>query len=235
MPMPAKMTFEEGAALPVVYLTAYHMMLFTGHLRPRSRVFVHSIAGGVGLAAIDLAKTRDCILYGTASKKKHDFLREKGVHHPIDSSADWAAEVKLTLEGEKAEGLDLILDPVGGKSWGEGYDLLAPCGRLVAFGLSAAASGKKRSLLHAAMQVMKVRKYSPMKLMDDNKTVSGVNMGHLFHRLDLLQPELEALVALYDEGKIHPHVDATFKLDEAPKAHHHIHDRKAIGKVLLVP
>jgi len=233
--MPEKMTFEEAAALPVVYLTAYDMMFFTGNLRPRSRVFVHSIAGGVGLAAIELAKTRDCILYGTASKKKHDFLRERGVHHPIDSSADWAEEVRLTLKGENAEGLDLILDPVGGKSWGEGYDLLAPCGRLVAFGLSAAASGKTRSLLHAVMQVMKVRKFNPMKLMDDNKSVTGVNMGHLFHRLDLLRPQLDALVALYEEGKIHPHVDATFKFDEAAKAHHHIHDRKAIGKVLLVP
>jgi len=233
--MPAKMTFEEAAALPVVYLTAYDMMLFTGHLRPRSRVFVHSIAGGVGLAAIDLAKTADCILYGTASKKKHDFLREKGVHHPIDSAADWVDAVKKVLAEDKAEGLDLILDPVGGRSWGDGYDLLAPCGRLVAFGLSAAASGKKRSLLHAAMQVMKVRKFNPMKLMDDNKTVTGVNMGHLFHRIDLLRPQLQALVALYEEGKIHPHVDATFKFEDAAKAHHHIHDRKAIGKVLLVP
>jgi synaptic vesicle membrane protein VAT-1 len=230
--LPEKMTFEEGAALPVVYLTAYTMMIFTGNLREGSSVFIHSVAGGVGLAAIDLAKTRNCTIFGTASPSKHDFLRARGVHHPIDSKADYVAATRAIV-GDK--GLDLVLDPVGGKSWGEGYDLLGPCGRLVAFGLSAASSGKKRSLLHAATQVVKIRKYNPMKLMDDNKTVSGVNMGHLFGRLDLLTPQFKELLALYEAGKIAPHVDKSFKFDDAPAAHHYIHDRKAIGKVVLVP
>jgi NADPH:quinone reductase-like Zn-dependent oxidoreductase len=230
--MPQKMTFEHGAALPVTYLTAYNMMLFTGTVRPGSSVFIHSAAGGVGIAAIQIAKTRGCTILGTASPGKHDFLRTLGVQHPIDSRGDYAAEVRRIV-GDR--GVDLILDPVGGKSWSEGYDLLAPCGRLVCFGMSAAASGKKRSLLHAAAQLMKVRKYSPMKLMDDNKTVAGTNMGHLFARLDLLRPQLDALIAMYEAGEIEPHVDRTFRFDEAPAAHHYIHDRKAVGKVLLVP
>jgi len=230
--LPEKMTFEEGAAMPVVYLTAYTMMLFTGNLREGSKVFIHSVAGGVGLAAIDLAKTRNCTIIGTASAGKHDFLRKRGVQHPIDSKADWVAETRKIVGDQ---GLDLVLDPVGGKSWSEGYDLLGPCGRLVAFGLSAASSGKERSLLHAAMQVIGIRKYSPMKLMDENKTVSGVNMGHMFNRLDLLRPQFKALLELYAAGKIAPHVDKTFKFDEAAAAHHYIHDRKAIGKVVLVP
>ncbi len=233
--MPEKMTFEEAAALPVVYLTAYNMMCFTGTLREGSRVFIHSVAGGVGLAAIELAQTKNCIIFGTASPGKHDFLKKKGVHHPIDSGADWAAAVKEILAAEKADGLDLILDAVGGDSWGKGYDLLQPTGRIVAFGLSAASSGKKRSLWHAAMQVLKIRKYNPMKLMDDNKTISGCNMGHMFSRLDLLTPQFEALIALYEAGKIRPRVDKTFSFDEAAAAHHWIHDRKAIGKVLLTP
>jgi NADPH:quinone reductase-like Zn-dependent oxidoreductase len=234
--MPAKMTFEEGAALPVVYLTAHNMMLFTGTLRDGMRIFIHSAAGGVGLAAIELAQTRQStILFGTASPGKHGFLRERGVHHPLDSGGDWAAEVRGILAKDSTDGLDLVLDPVGGESWGKSYDLLGPTGRLVAFGLSAAASGKKRSLVHAALQVMKIRKYHPMKLMDANKTVTGCNMGHLFGRLDLLTPQFEALIALYEAGKIHPRVDRTFSFAEAAAAHHHIHDRKAIGKVLLIP
>jgi NADPH:quinone reductase-like Zn-dependent oxidoreductase len=135
-PMPEKMTFEEGAALPVVYLTAYNMMLFTGTVRPGSSVLIHSAAGGVGLAAIQIAKTRGCTILGTASPGKHAFLRERGVAHPIDSGGDYAAAVRAVV-GDR--GVDLILDPVGGKSWSIGYDLLAPCGRLVAFGLSSAA------------------------------------------------------------------------------------------------
>jgi NADPH:quinone reductase-like Zn-dependent oxidoreductase len=230
--MPEKMTFEEAAALPVVYLTAYNMMLFTGTVRPGSSVLVHSAAGGVGIAAIQLAKMRGCTILGTASKSKHDFLRAQGCTHPIDSQGDYAAAARAIV-GDK--GIDLILDPVGGKSWTEGYDLLAPCGRLVAFGFSAAAAGKSRSLLHAAAQFFKVKKWSPMKLMDDNKTITGTNMGHLFQRLDLLRPELEELIRLYEQGHIKPHVDRTFRFAEAAAAHHHIHDRKAIGKVLLAP
>src|SRR5262249_55483917 len=147
IPMPDAMSFEEAAALPVVYLTAYHMMIFTGNLRPGSRVLVHSAAGGVGLAAIQLAKTRGCVIYGTASRSKHGFLREQGVQHPIGSQGDYVAAVReaLAADGAADKGLDLVLDPIGGRSWTEGYELLGPAGRLCAFGLSAASGGKERS------------------------------------------------------------------------------------------
>ena len=230
--MPEAMSFEEAAALPVVYLTAHHMMLFTGNLRPRSRVLVHSAAGGVGLAAIQLAKTRGCEIFGVASKGKHDFLRAQGVAHPLDVASDWAPEVRAKTNGR---GVDLVLDPVGGPSWAAGYDLLAPAGRLVAFGLSSAASGKTRNLLHALAQVVRIKRWSPRTLMDDNKTISGCNMGHLFGELDMLAEQFGALVELYERGAIRPHVDRTFSFDDAAAAHHFLHDRKAIGKVLLVP
>ena len=230
--MPDAMSFEEAAALPVVYLTAHHMMLFTGNLRPRSKVLIHSAAGGVGLAAIQLAKMRDCEIFGIASKSKHAFLLEQGCQHPIDNDADYVAEIRALTEGR---GVDLVLDPVGGKSWTEGYELLAPAGRLVAFGLSAAASGKTRSLFHALGQVIQVKKWSPMKLMDDNKQVQGVNMGHLFGEIGMLVEQFESLIGMFEAGQIKPHVDRTFKFSEAAAAHHHIHDRKAKGKVLLVP
>jgi NADPH:quinone reductase-like Zn-dependent oxidoreductase len=230
--MPDKMSFEEGAALPVVYLTAHNMMFVTGTIRPRSSILIHSAAGGVGLAAVQLAKTRECTILGIASPSKHDFLRAQGVQHPIDGTKDYAPQVRAIV-GEA--GVDTILDPVGGKSWSDGFELLASCGRLVAFGMSAATSGTTRSLLHALATLLKVRKFSPMELMDTNRSVTGVNMGHLFGRLDILREEFAALVALYEAGQIAPHVDRTFRFDEAPAAHQHIHDRKAKGKVLLVP
>lgn len=232
IPMPEAMTFEQAAALPVVYLTAYHMMIYTGNLRPRSKVLLHSAAGGVGLAVLELARTKDCEVFGIASRSKHEFLRERGCQHTIANEDDYAAYVREKTGGR---GVDLVLDPVGGKSWSDGYDLLAPAGRLVAFGLSAAASGKTRNLLHALTQVVRSRSYGPRGLMDDNRTVSGVNMGHLFGEIDMLREELSALVTLFEEGKIAPHVDRTFPFAEAAAAHHYIHDRKARGKVLLVP
>jgi NADPH:quinone reductase-like Zn-dependent oxidoreductase len=230
--MPAKMTFEEAAALPVVYLTAHHAMLFTGPLPRGAKILVHSAAGGVGLAVIQIAKTRDCTIFGTASASKLDFLREQGCQHPIDAASDWVAAVRAIV-GDR--GLDVVLDPVGGASWTKGYDLLGPCGRLVVYGMSSAASGTRRSLLHAGWELMKVRKHSPMQLMSDNKTVTGVNMGHLFDRHDLLRPQFDEIVAMYEAGQIAPHVDRTFRFDEAAAAHQYLHDRKARGKVLLVP
>ena len=230
--MPPQMTFEEGAAFPVVYVTAHNMMLFNGNMRRGSSVLIHSAAGGVGVAAIQIARARDCVILGVASASKHAFLREQGCQHPIDPSGDVTAQVRAVV-GDK--GVDLILDAVGGRSWTDGYNLLAPCGRLVAFGLSSASVGNKRNLLHALRQLLSVKKWSPMKLMDDNKTISGTNVGHLFARPDLVAPQLGTLLEMYEKRELAPHIDRTFSFTEAPAAHQYIHDRKSKGKVLLIP
>ena len=134
--MPDKMTFEEGAALPVVYVTAHNMMLFTGNLRPGSNVLIHSAAGGVGLAAIQIAKTRECVILGTASASKHAFLGAGVPRTPSTSSADYAAAVRAVV-GDK--GVDLVLDPVGGKSWNDG---LRPARRRA--GASSRSASRRR-------------------------------------------------------------------------------------------
>lgn len=230
--MPERMSFEAAAAFPVVYLTAYNMLFFTGNLRPQSSVLILSAAGGVGLAAIQMAKTRGCEIFGSASPAKHEFLKAQGCHHVLDSRADVMAQARAIVG---ARGIDSILDPVGGASWTRAYDLLAPCGRLVAFGLSAVARGNTRSWLHAARQVLAIKRFSPAKMMDDNKTISGVNMGHLFWRPDLIAPQLVALLQMVEDGALVPHVDRSFSFSDAPAAHQFIHDRKAHGKVLLTP
>ncbi len=230
--LPEKMSFEEGAALPVVYGTAFNMMLFCGNLREGSTILVHSAAGGVGLATIDIARTKKCTVIGIASASKHEFLKERGCAHTIANDADYVAETRKIV-GDR--GVDLVLDPVGGKSWQEGFDLLGSCGRMVCFGFSAAASGKTRSLITAAINFFRIPKFSPMKLMDSNKTVSGTNMAHLFSRLDLLAGSFEELMRMYERGEVRPFVDKTFPFAEAAAAHHYLHDRKARGKVLLVP
>lgn len=230
--LPAKMSFEEGAALPVVYGTAYNMMLFCGNLREASTILIHSAAGGVGLAAIDIGRTRKCTMIGIASASKHEFLRERGCQHTISHDEDYVEKTRAIV-GDK--GVDLVLDAVGGKSWSEGFDLLAPCGRMVCFGFSVAASGTTRSLWSAVTNFLRVPKFSPMKLMDTNRSVSGTNMAHLFARLDLLAGSFEELMKMYERGEVRPFVDKTFPFADAAKAHHYLHDRKARGKVLLVP
>ncbi len=231
--LPERMSFEEGAALPVVYLTAHHMLLFTGSLRPGMKVLVHSAAGGVGLAAIDLLRAHECVIYGAASPGKHDFLRERGVQHCVDSSGDVPEAVRALVGGNGK--LDLVLDPIGGRSWKESYELIGPGGRVACFGVSAVAQGKRRSLWSVLKMIVGVPLWNPISLMNANKSVTGVNMGHLFDRLDLLRPQFESLLRLYEEGKIAPFVDRTFPFSEAAAAHHYLHDRKARGKLLLVP
>ncbi len=232
--MPEGMSFEEGAALPVNYLTAWHMLFPIAGLRPGNSVLVHMAAGGVGIATLQLCQTVENVTtYGTASPGKHEFIREQGCDHPIDyRSKDYAQEVRQLTDGR---GVDIILDALGGDDWKKGYELLAPAGKLVAFGFANMASGTKRNLFTVIKQFLSVPKWSPMNLMDTNRLVAGVNMGHLWGEVEMLRVEMEALLALYRAGSIKPHVDTTFSFEAAGDAHQYIHDRKNVGKVVLVP
>src|SRR5262245_10430926 len=155
VPMPDSMSFAHGAALPVVYLTAYHMLFAIARLRGGEHVLVHMAAGGVGTAVLQLCRTLPGVVtYGTASAKKHDFLRKQGCTHPIDyRTADYVAEVRRLSEGR---GVDLVLDPLGGPDWRKGYSLLKSCGLLVAYGLANANTGGRRRILHVASQIARM-------------------------------------------------------------------------------
>jgi len=230
--IPESMSFEQGAALPVTYLTAHHMLFETGHIRPGSRVLVHMAAGGVGQAAIQLLKTvPDVEIFGTASASKHEFLREAGVTHPIDyHTVDYAEAVMELTDGR---GVDLVLDALGGRDWKKGYDLLRSGGRLAAFGFANAVPGMRRKLFTVIREWFQIPRFNPLQMMDVNRTVSGVNLGHLWDDQDILSHQVDALLAHFEQGVIAPYVDKTFPFERAADAHQYIHDRKNKGKVLL--
>jgi NADPH:quinone reductase-like Zn-dependent oxidoreductase len=234
IPMPEGMSFEEGAALPVNYITAYHMLFRVGGLRSGEKVLVHMAAGGVGLAVLQLARTvPGVVTFGTASASKHDFIREQGCDHPIDyRSLDYAEEV-LRLTGGK--GVDIVLDALGGKDWKKGYNLLRPVGRLIAFGFANMASGETRSYFNMIRQVLSVPLFTPFTMMEKNRSVAGVNIGHLWDEMDLLTEEMAALIELYKKGSIRPHIDCALPFEKAADAHRRIQSRQNIGKVVLVP
>jgi NADPH:quinone reductase-like Zn-dependent oxidoreductase len=235
IPLPEDMRYEEGAALPVNYLTAYQMLIQMGSLKEGERVLVHGAAGGVGLAAINLCRIFRAEVLGIASAAKHDELRERGVKHAIDCKAsDYEAEVRSLTGGE---GVHIVLDPMGGRHWRKGYRCLAPTGRLVMFGLSSAATGKSRSIPSLLKTVLQTPWFSfpPLKLINDNKALIGVNLGHLWDEKEMLLGWFRRLLGWYGEGTLRPTVGATFGLHEAAKAHHYIQDRKNVGKVVLLP
>jgi NADPH:quinone reductase-like Zn-dependent oxidoreductase len=234
IPMPAGMTFEQGAAIPVNYATAYHALFRVGHLSRGQSILVHAAAGGVGIAALQLARTVPGVtVFGTASAAKHEAIREEGCDHPVDyRSRDYAVEVRRITGGR---GVDLVLDALGGGDWKKGYSLLRPAGMLVTCGFANMAPGPRRSLLHVARQFLSVPRFSPLALMEDNRGVAGVNMGHLWGEPEMVMGELTALLALFGEGRIRPRVDSTFPFQDARRAHERLQGRGNVGKVLLVP
>jgi NADPH:quinone reductase-like Zn-dependent oxidoreductase len=229
--IPAGMPFEDAAAFPVNYLTAYHSMFTMGNMQPGNRILIHGAAGGVGIAAVQLARARGLVIFGTAGPAKQDYLRKIGVDHPI--YYDKSDFVKVVRQ-YAPDGIEMVMDPIGGKSLARGQKCLGPTGRLVIYGLSdAAGSGGKRNLLRGAKALLQSPRFHPLKLMAQNLAVIGVSLGVMDSRGALLRSELDELFRMYSAGKIKPVIGKTFPLDQAAAAHQYIHDRKNIGKVIL--
>ena len=230
-PIPDGMSDEDAAALPVNYLTAYHMLCYLTTVRKGDRVLIHAAAGGVGIAAIQLARAAGAELYGTASPGKHDFLRGIGVAHCIDYTAqDFEVEVKRLTHGE---GVDIVLDALGGSALAKSSRCLRPAGRLFTFGFSRANPGETRALFTMVSEFLKMPSWKPIALMNKNIGVLGVNMNHIAERPELLGYELDALTRLYTEGIVRPKVDRVFPAADATAAHRFLQERKNVGKVLL--
>lgn len=235
---PDGMSAAVGAALPVNYLTAFQMMVVMGSVRPaddlgrRMRVLVHGASGGVGTACADLGKVYGVELFGTASPGKHDYVRARGYDHAIDyRNRDFVAEVSRLTGGE---GVDLVLDAIGGSHWGRSLDALSPSGRLVVYGISSAAGEGKLGMLKAVAGAPWLRS-TPLALLNANHGVLGVNLGHLWKAQHQVNAWARRLLELYRDGAIDPHVDRVVDFDDAPEAHRHLEGRHNVGKTLLRP
>ncbi len=226
--LPDALSFEQGAAVPVNYATAWAALHGYGSLRAGERVLVHAAAGGVGIAAIQFAKAAGAEVHGTASPAKHQKLAELGVDRAIDYRRDgWWRGVGP---------YDLVLDALGGTSLRRSYDLLRPGGRLVGYGVSAMQQGEKRSLLRAAPHALSMlRGFNLLTQLEDSKAVIGLNMLRLWDDRGTLEPWITPLTAALHDGTISPIVHAAVPFAEAPNAHRILAARENIGKVVLVP
>ncbi|HJZ76935.1 MAG TPA: zinc-binding dehydrogenase [Vicinamibacterales bacterium] len=230
-PVPAAIDAATAAAIPVNYVTALIALYRMANITTGETVLVHGAGGGVGIAATQLAKLRGATVVGTASAAKHDAIRAFGVDHAIDyRNTDVVAEVRRLTNDR---GVDVVLDPIGGRSFASSYRMLAPLGRMVAYGVSSVATGERRNLWRALTTIVTMPRFNPLSLMDRNRGVFGLNLGHLWSERERLA---EAMTLLIDEvaaGRLRPIVARTFPLDRAADAHRFIQSRSNIGKVVL--
>jgi NADPH:quinone reductase-like Zn-dependent oxidoreductase len=233
VPIPESLSFEKAAAIPVNYVTAWIMLIRLGNLQKGERVLIHAAAGGVGQAALQLAKWRGAEVIGTASASKHRRLEELGVAHCIDyTKQDFEEEVRRITGGA---GVHLVIDAVGGKSFSKSYRSLAPLGRLFMFGISSFAPGQKRSVTAALRGLLSMPRFKAIPLMNENRGVFGVNLGHLWDLADEQRGMLDEMMGLVDQGVLDPVVDRVVPFDRAAEAHTHLQSRASFGKVLLAP
>ncbi|MDL1879296.1 zinc-binding dehydrogenase [Cytophagia bacterium CHB2] len=229
---PATLNFEQAAAIPVTYLTVYQLLVIMGSLHAGDSILIHNAGGGVGLAALDIAKKIGARTYGTASASKHEFLKQRGFDHLIDyRTQDWSQELQRLTEGR---GVELIIDPLGGKHWKKSYKALRATGRLGMFGISTAAESRV-GVFGLLKLVTKMPWFNPVSLMNTNKAVFGTNLGHMWHEAEKVSGWMRTILAGVHEGWVRPHVDKAFPFEQAAAAHQYIEQRRSIGKVVLTP
>ncbi|XP_057682788.1 synaptic vesicle membrane protein VAT-1 homolog [Corythoichthys intestinalis] len=228
--MPDSMSFEEGAALPISYLTAYMMLFRMANLTSGKSVLIHMAAGGVGIAATQLCKTvPDVTVFGTASASKHQRISEIGVTHPIDyRTKDYVEEIRKI----SPTGVDIVLDPLGGADSKKGFDLLKPFGSLITFGAANCVTGQTKSLCALIKTWRSQLTTTTLKLMQTNKAVCGFHLSYSDnHHITACMAEL---LRLYSEKKIKPCIDSRYHFEEVTKAMQRMHERKNIGKIILL-
>ncbi|HEX8690770.1 MAG TPA: zinc-binding dehydrogenase, partial [Solirubrobacterales bacterium] len=238
LPLPERFSFEQGAAFPVNYGTAYAALTIMGSLREGDRVLIHAAAGGVGISATQLARNAGAVVFGTASASKHEAIRAQGVTHAIDYRTQDFAEEAMRITG--GEGVDLILDALGPTTFRKDYRLLRPGGRLVMYGLSETTDAGRRNLpatlkALAKMPLATLPWWKSLAAMNENKGVFGLNVLKWWDSEGHLDRLTAPLMADLEQGRLEPVVAASFPFERAGEAHEFIAARRNVGKVVLFP
>ncbi len=228
--VPNSLSDIQSLALITQYATAYHMGANCVKLRENDSVLIHAAAGGVGTALVQWAKAQKCQIFGTSSPQKHDFLKTLGVDHPIDyRSKDFSEEISQILRDKR---LNVIFDPIGGKAFKKGMDLLAPGGSILCFGASSFT--QSRNFFSKIKNFIDFGFYHPLKLMGKSQSLIGVNMLRLGdHKPTLLKEILEGVMDQARQGVFRPMGGQSFEASELAEAHAFLESRQSLGKVAL--
>ncbi|MDA8567674.1 zinc-binding dehydrogenase [Euryarchaeota archaeon] len=230
LPLPDEITLEDAAAIPVTYLTAHHMLHHLGHLGQDESVLIHGGAGGVGTAALQLCQWAGVSqVWATASGSKSEIIESYGGRAIDRHNQDFVSIIKKETDGQ---GVDHILDPIGGDNLARSLSVLKEGGRLYTYGMSAVAPTSKRSMLRSFLAWRKTPAFDPLRLMTRNRGVFGVHMGTWKNEVVMLE-QLQRVMEGVLSGALKPVIDTVFDVEDVAKAHQYLHDGKNIGKVLL--
>jgi NADPH2:quinone reductase len=212
-------TDEQALCMLVQGSTAWHILKTFGHVKPGETVVVHAAAGGVGTIAIQLAKMWGAKVIAVASsEEKRALVTSLGADVVVDSTTEKLGEAIRAVNGGKR--VNLILEMVGGKTFDDSLEILAPFGRLVVYGMASRVAPTM---------------IQPASLMGGSKTITGFWLQHCFGKKELMNDVIEQLFALVVEGKLKPVIGATYPLSQAVSAHNALRSRETTGKITLDP
>ncbi len=231
--LPEGFTSAEAAGFPAVYLTAYYALCEMLRLRPGMNVLVHSAAGGVGGALLQIGKIEGCRMVGVVgASHKVEVARALGADAVIDKSCEplWKRAEELAPEG-----YDVVLDANGVETLGQSYRHLASSGRLVIYGFHTMMprKGGKPDWIKLAFDFLRTPRFSPLALTNENKSVLAFNLSYLFSKTDILREGMGRLVGWVEQGRIKAPPVKEFPLDRVADAHRAIESGTTVGKLVL--
>lgn len=232
--LPKGYSLEQAAAFPTAFITAYHAVFQQVLLRPTSKVLVHSAAGGVGTALIQLCKAAGFYVVGViGASHKRSYLEQFGPDIVIDKS-----QQNLWVEAEKISprGYHAIFDANGYTTFNDSYRHLCVTGKLIVYGAHSLLSkeGGRLNYLKLGIGLLKTPKFSPLDMISENKGVIGFNLSYLFDQTELISDCLEGLNRQIEMGNIKPIPITRFNFTDIADAHRLIESGRSVGKIVLV-
>ncbi len=233
--LPEGMSFEEGAAFPAVFMTAYHALFQNVITRPGMKALIHSAAGGVGSSLVQLCRISGIESIGVVgASHKVEAVRGLGCDHVIDKSKE---DLWKKVEAYAPEGVDLAFDANGVETLKQSYRHLAPCGKLVSYGAHTMLpkSGGKVNWPRLVLAYLRTPRFNPLHMTSENKSLITFNLSFLFGRRDLFTEAMGALLAWYEAGKLVLPQIKSFPLSQVGEAHLALESGMTIGKLVLIP
>lgn len=229
VPLPDEWSFNEGASYLVQVLTAYYGLIYLGNLEQDHVVLIHSAAGGVGIWANRIARQMGAHTIGTVgSRSKFELLQKEGYDQYLVRSKSFGKDLDKRLEGRE---LNLIMECIGGRILSEGYQRLAPQGRMIVYGSARYAhAGDKPNYIKLALTYFSRPKIDPQKLIEENRSIMGFNLIWLYSQVKLLHRMLEDIQKM-DLGK--PLVGHRYQFNQLPEALTFFKSGKSVGKIVI--